>query len=179
MIFDWFSPRYSATLLAIATKVTGHLDEGCYTLIDDKTGSPLQRGAEARAYSIRCTFCRKTVARVPKRKGRRSMWSDELHAVQSKHITPCAIEALRDVMCRWSIGVATELECQAVRKLLADAAWSRDRGDLFHCEHEVVDRMLPSLPKPPHSLEARCLETGLALWARGKSVDWSKLEPLS
>lgn len=169
MIFDWFDPGYSSTLLNLAVDMIG-VSNGAYTLVDAKTRHALQRDASARQHFVRCNFCRRSVANVPKRKGRRTMFSDELITALTTHIITCGIVALRDVMCRWSIGVATNQENQAVQRWLVDPA--------RRFPSVLIDRMLPILPRPPQSLEARCLETGLALWARGEPVDWTTLEPL-
>jgi hypothetical protein len=180
VIFDWFAPGISSTMLSLAsTIVPGCVDP--YMLMDARTGSELGRGAEAREHFVRCAFCRKSVARVPKRKGRRTMHgSDELLKALTNHITPCAIAALRDVMCRWSIGAAAETERSVVQKVLDDVADAKRCGDLYRRPRvQVFDQMLPILPKPPQSYEARCLETGLALWAHGEPVDWSMMEPLA
>lgn len=173
MIFDWNAPRHAATLLSLAVRVCAV--EMPFALIDGKTGAELRRGAEARQHAVRCNFCRRAVAQVPKRKGRATSWSDLLSVAICRHITPCGVDALRDVLCRWSIG-ETSATCDS---MLRDYVQAKQREDLYmRGVVQTLDGLLPVLPRPPGDLLVRCLETGLALWARGESVDWATIEPL-
>lgn len=137
-----------------------------YELRDIRSGEYVGIKLSSRAQSVRCSFCRKTLASWPARTKRRSSGSmpDALQKIYSDHLPKCSHDWARSVVIRWALGTASNEEHNAVVELrkryhvtqvLADMGW-RDQRD-----SEIARRLFDNLPQRVDSEFVHYLEITL------------------